>query len=183
MRYTTSSLWIGVCRIWMALKRFVKFATSLTQYAPKVLMVSAYDRDEAKGKAMGLGISGFLEKPINQSVLMDYLIEMMSGYHVEQDHVVEFAAPNLEGYNLLLVEDNAINRQVAMGFLADTKAHITIAENGQIALDKLQLQSFDLVLMDIQMPVLDGLSATELKSSEIKYGLTCCCYDCPCYGW
>lgn len=143
----------------------------LNLYAPKVLMVSAYDRDEAKGKAMGLGISGFLEKPINQSVLMDYLIEMMSGYHVEQEHVVEFAAPNLEGYNLLLVEDNAINRQVAMGFLADTKAHIAIAENGQIALDKLQLQSFDLVLMDIQMPVLDGLSATEKIRQELNMDL------------
>lgn len=143
----------------------------LNLYAPKVLMVSAYDKDEAKGKAMGLGISGFLEKPINQSILMDYLVEMMSGYHVEKEHVVDFTAPNLAGCDILLVEDNAINRQVALGFLADTKARITIAENGQIALDKLQQQSFDLVLMDIQMPVLDGLSATEIIRQELNMDL------------
>ena len=143
----------------------------LNLYAPKVLMVSAYDKDEAKSKAFGLGISGFLEKPVNQSVLMDYLVEMMSGTKQESDDFIEVRAPNLSEYNILLVEDNAINRQVAQGFLADTHAKVSVAENGQVALTKLARQPFDLVLMDIQMPVMDGLTATQKIRQELHLEL------------
>lgn len=143
----------------------------LNQYAPKVLMVSAYDKDEAKGKALGLGISGFLEKPINQSVLMDHLVEMMSGSELQHEEEVEVSVPDLTNHEILLVEDNAINRQVALGFLADTNANITIAENGEIALTKLQSSKFDLVLMDIQMPVMDGLTATKKIRKEMQLDL------------
>ena len=143
----------------------------LNQYAPKVLMVSAYDRDEARERATGLGISGFLEKPVNQSVLIDHLVEMMSGTQLETGKTIEVTAPDLSDYHILLVEDNAINRQVALGFLSDTKANVSLAENGQIALDKLANQSYDLVLMDIQMPVLDGLTATSKIRQELKQTL------------
>lgn len=143
----------------------------LNQYAPKVLMVSAYDKDEARDKALGLGISGFLEKPINQSVLMDHLVEMMSGDELTLEETVEVTVPDLTNHEILLVEDNAINRQVAMGFLADTNANVTIAENGEIALSKVQQSEFDLVLMDIQMPVMDGLTATKKIRQELKLEL------------
>lgn len=69
------------------------------------------------------------------------------------------AAPDLHGIRLLLVDDNAINRQVALGFLKDTAALIEIAGDGQEAVDKVLANPFDLVLMDIQMPRKDGLSA------------------------
>ncbi|OUR69666.1 hypothetical protein A9Q77_08240, partial [Marinomonas sp. 42_23_T18] len=66
-----------------------------------------------------------------------------------------------EGRKILLVEDNPLNRQVAQGLLKETLATIDLAENGVEALEKLSKHQYDLVFMDIQMPVLDGFSATK----------------------
>ena len=135
----------------------------LQEHVPHILMVSAYDKDEAKDLAKQAGIELFLEKPINQSVLVDAIIDIVSrdsGYISmdETDYAMEI--PNLSAYRVLLVEDNLINQQVAQEFLADTKVQVECAENGLVALQKIQEQSFDLVLMDVQMPEMDGLTAT-----------------------
>ena len=66
----------------------------------------------------------------------------------------------LAGRHLLLVEDNAINREIVLGLLAGSGLVIEVAENGQQAVDQCQQRSFDLILMDIQMPVMDGLEAS-----------------------
>ena len=72
------------------------------------------------------------------------------------------ARPGSFGYRarVLLVEDNSVNRQVAVGFLQRLGCLVSEFENGQMALEQLHLQEFDLVLMDINMPVMDGLAAT-----------------------
>ena len=72
------------------------------------------------------------------------------------------ARPGSIGYRAraLLVEDNSVNRQVAVGFLQRLDCLVSESENGQMALEQLHLQEFDLVLMDINMPVMDGLAAT-----------------------
>jgi len=131
---------------------------------PHILMVSAYDKDEAKKLALNAGIDEFLEKPINQSVLVDALIELLSKkskpQSMENNHPT-FHIPNLSAYKVLLVEDNMINQQVTKEFLADTKITVECAENGLIALEKVATQAFDIVLMDIQMPEMDGLTATK----------------------
>ena len=66
----------------------------------------------------------------------------------------------LAGRHLLLVEDNAINREIVLGLLAGSGLTIDVAENGQQAVEQCQQRSFDLILMDIQMPVMDGLEAS-----------------------
>ncbi len=66
----------------------------------------------------------------------------------------------LAGRRILLVEDNSINREIVLGFLRDSGLTIEIAEDGQQAVDKCQDDSFDLILMDVQMPVMDGYEAT-----------------------
>jgi len=76
---------------------------------------------------------------------------------------------NLEGINILLVEDNLVNQLVAKELLKNMKAKVTIADNGQIALDILKSQAFDIILMDIQMPVMDGLTATRLIRQQQQY--------------
>ena len=98
----------------------------LGQDLPKIIMASAYDKDEAKNQAVDLKLTGFIEKPINQSVLLDNLVNIVAGQHVLTRSFEHYQAPNLTGYKLLLVEDNAINRQVALGFLNDTGATIEI---------------------------------------------------------
>ncbi|ASP47854.1 ATP-binding hybrid sensor histidine kinase/response regulator [Cognaticolwellia beringensis] len=138
---------------------------------PHILMVSAYDKNEAKALAINVGINDFIEKPINQSVLADAIIELLSKESeritVENVHP-EFIAPNLSAYTVLLVEDNMINQQVAKEFLADTKISVECAENGRIALEKMATKTFDLVLMDIQMPEMDGLTATKEIRQTLK---------------
>ncbi|MEH6443275.1 MAG: AAA family ATPase [Oceanospirillaceae bacterium] len=73
----------------------------------------------------------------------------------------EIKVPNLSNYRLLLVEDNKINQQVAKGILAETMVNVTIAESGSEALIRIEQEKFDCVLMDIQMPVMDGITATQ----------------------
>ncbi len=69
--------------------------------------------------------------------------------------------PDCQAYKILLVEDNLINQKVMLGYLKETKAHVAIANNGQEAIDNVLKEHFDLILMDIQMPVMDGLTATQ----------------------
>jgi len=83
---------------------------------PHILMVSAYDKDEAKALAINSGIDEFLEKPINQSVLVDAIIELLSKKSKRvtvENSQSELIIPNLSAYKVLLVEDNMINQQVA----------------------------------------------------------------------
>jgi two-component system, sensor histidine kinase and response regulator len=70
---------------------------------------------------------------------------------------------------VLLVEDNAINRDVAIGLLEDAQLSWDIAENGEIAVRKIRNQPYDVVLMDMQMPIMDGIAATKLIRTEPRF--------------
>lgn len=141
----------------------------LHQSIPKIMMVTAYDKDEIRSLVKPLGITHFLEKPINQSHLLDFVMGVVSGGQgPKQQQDFNLSVPDLSGKRILLVEDNELNRKVAIGFLSDTKVQLIIAGDGREALDKLRQESFDLVLMDIQMPVMDGLTATTKARAELS---------------
>lgn len=129
--------------------------------APHILMVSAYDREQAKANLHEVKISQFIEKPVNQSILLDALYSMLEQDMPRRDTPVLQQIPYLAKYRILLVEDHPINRQVALGLLKDSQVQVDIAENGLLALHRLQQQRYDLVLMDIQMPEMDGLTACQ----------------------
>lgn len=138
---------------------------------PHILMVSAYDKDEARALAVNSCIEAFLEKPINQSVLVDSLVGLIqkkTNRFVDEDSHYELVIPDLSGFNVLLAEDNFINQQVAREFLEDTNINVTCVENGVLALEQLATKHFDLVLMDIQMPEMDGLTATYEVRNTLK---------------
>lgn len=135
---------------------------------PAILMVTAYSKDDLKQQSEGLNIDGFLTKPINASQLFNCINEALYGglpAQIPPEHVFALEMANavlqLKGARILLVEDNEINREVALGILADVPVTIDIAVNGYEAIRKVSTDHYDLVLMDIQMPELDGLNAAQ----------------------
>lgn len=138
--------------------------------APHILMVSAYDKEDALRQLKDVNIKQFLEKPVSQSGLHDALAQMLGTRQFRQDEDLKRFddAPDLSDYRILLVEDNAINRQVAQGFLSSTGVTVDMAEHGAEAVQRLSRHSYDLVLMDIQMPVMDGLTATRAIRSDLN---------------
>ena len=136
------------------------------QPPPKIVMVSAYGREEMIKEAEALGIVNLLVKPLSPSMLFDTTIEAL-GANRQEARVSQLAAIDdmsqlapVRGSRILLAEDNEINQQIACELLTDAGFAVEVAENGLTALEMVQRSSYDLVLMDMQMPVMDGLTAT-----------------------
>jgi signal transduction histidine kinase/CheY-like chemotaxis protein/HPt (histidine-containing phosphotransfer) domain-containing protein len=142
----------------------------LPDMPPCLLMASHYDKEEAKTQAGAWPFTHILEKPVSLIDLYTVIDRVTSQGVSEpvQEHKNVLLVPDLTKFDILLVEDNAINRQVALGFLADTGVSVVTANNGVEALHKLRHNKFDLVLMDIEMPQMDGLTATKTIRHSLK---------------
>ena len=134
---------------------------------PHLLMITAYGREEVMISAKAVGIEDLLVKPVNPSLLFDSVMRTLGSSDREQMRYLESAPVTLDlsaikGARLLLVEDNELNQYVATELLQHAGFVVEVAENGAIALTKIQqsVEPYALVLMDMQMPVMDGLSAT-----------------------
>jgi two-component system sensor histidine kinase/response regulator len=136
---------------------------------PHTIMVTAFSRDEVIDEARACGINEVLRKPVNPSTLMATMVEVVAGGEFPQGDVGEsteenYAIPQevlaLGGARILLVEDNLLNQEVACELLREAGFTVDVADNGMIGLEKLKAMSYDLVFMDMQMPVMDGVSAT-----------------------
>jgi CheY-like chemotaxis protein len=132
-------------------------------------MLTAFSREavEQELAAHNVSVQALLNKPVTPSTLLDAcavaigkpIADAVSATHAENAQLKQGAAL-LEGARILLVEDNEINREIATELLRGTGALITVACNGQEALEAVADQKFDAVLMDCQMPVMDGYAAT-----------------------
>jgi CheY-like chemotaxis protein len=99
--------------------------------------------------------------------VLKFQVAEKGSHHAENEAAETYTG--LEGKRVLVAEDNKINFFVANKFLTGWGVIVTHAENGQIAIDKIKKEEFDLVLMDLHMPVMDGIEATKiLRSSEDK---------------
>ncbi len=140
---------------------------------PLMIMVTAYGREDVITGAEGAGIEDVLIKPVTASVLFDGVVRILGGVvdgprttiDVPSDLFGQLAS--IQGSRILLVEDNELNQEVATELLRYAGCVIELAENGQIALDKVRASRYDIVLMDMQMPVMDGVTATrEMRKDE-----------------
>ena len=135
------------------------------QPPPHRVMVTAYGREEVLREAEAAGIEDVLIKPISPSLLFDTLMRVLGGHSatlVAQDaQPLDARLARISGAHVLLVEDNALNVEVAAGLLSEAGVQVDVAENGAVAVHKVQQQHYDLVLMDMQMPVMDGVTATQ----------------------
>jgi len=133
---------------------------------PAIVLVTAYGREEVMRQADEIGLEGFLLKPVNSSVLFDAIMQALgreiqdearAGRKKEQSNQKLNA---ISGARVLLVEDNEINQQVAQEILQGAGLIVTVANNGQEGVDAATKNQYDVILMDIQMPVMDGYEAT-----------------------
>jgi two-component system sensor histidine kinase/response regulator len=139
---------------------------------PHLVMVTAYGREEVLRQAEDSGFESVLIKPVTSSILFDAVIGALGGSSDGKEAAQ--AAPSFEldrmrGTRILLVEDNEINREVAMGQLEEAEAFVDIAENGAAALRLIRANDYDAVLMDMQMPVMDGIEATRAVRADPRF--------------
>ena len=133
---------------------------------PRLAIVTAHGREEVIRGAEFHGIDSVLIKPVGASLLFDEMMRLLGTPDdtpstlgdLDVGASAGFAA--LRGCRILLAEDNPVNQQVASEILLDVGLSVDIAENGQIAVDMANENTYDAVLMDMQMPVMDGVTAT-----------------------
>jgi signal transduction histidine kinase/DNA-binding response OmpR family regulator/HPt (histidine-containing phosphotransfer) domain-containing protein len=139
--------------------------------APKLAFVSAYSRDDLLKRSREIGIQEVLSKPVNASTLFDGLTRLVTGAGAATSapSSAPGSAPTgkaslnlkaLTGVRVLLAEDNLLNQQVATEILAEAGVEVVVADNGRVALALAQAQRFEAILMDMQMPEMDGVEAT-----------------------
>ncbi len=139
---------------------------------PHLVMVTAYGREEVLKQAEESGFENVLIKPVTSSILFDTAVVAL-GADRERPEPVQagptFDIDRLRGARVLLVEDNEINQEVAIGQLEDAEAFVDLAENGEIALRMVKDNDYDAVLMDMQMPVMDGIEATRILRADPRH--------------
>jgi PAS domain S-box-containing protein len=142
---------------------------------PRILLVTAYDYDEAMQEVRRARLDGLLIKPVSPSSLFDAIAASFepNGGDIPQrttrapkgqQHVHDIA-----GARLLVVEDNVINQQVAVEILEGAGFQVDVAANGREALAAVYARSYDAVLMDVQMPLMDGYDATRAIRREERF--------------
>lgn len=153
----------------------LEFATRLRELAPDksmpIVMVTAYDRERIQRLAQGVGVNEVLTKPVTPSQLHDVLLSSLAGFKGNGAHgkdingvaggsaAAKAARELLAGKKALLAEDNDINQLIAVQLLTAYGMDVSVADNGLETLRMATEKRFDVILMDIQMPEMDGLEA------------------------
>ena len=157
---------------WETTRHIRQLANNHSLPQPKVIMVTAHGREMLTHRPEDEQdmLNGFLVKPVTASMLYDALMDASTGNSsLRQLAKGRSNARQLSGMRILVVEDNLINQQVADELLTAAGAIVSLAANGQLGVDAVAAAApqFDVVLMDIQMPVLDGYAATRVIRDKL----------------
>ena len=148
---------------------------------PLMVMLTSGGQSGESERARALGISAYLTKPVRQSELFDSLMKILDasstapsggGSPETAPEPVEAPSPVLgSGLRILLAEDHVVNQKVAVCILKGMGHETTVADNGRIAVDAWKSSPFDLILMDVQMPEMDGFEAVAaIRAEEARSG-------------
>jgi len=150
----------------------IELVKSINQFKlkkpPSSILFSNVSQDELSNEAKKQGIEHILTKPVNASVLFEVILSIFNldtttSSKIDRVEVAPKSRISLEkikGSKILVAEDNLLNQQIAQELLTDEGFKVTIANNGKEAVDLVNNEDFDVVLMDMQMPEMDGLEAT-----------------------
>lgn len=128
-----------------------------------IIILTAYDWSDIEAEAKAAGVTAFCSKPMFLSDLRDTLLTAIGHTQTEAQDILPGKNADFHGRHILLVEDNELNREIAVAILHEYGFLVDTAENGAVAVEKIRTSDpgrYDLVLMDVQMPVMDGCTAT-----------------------
>jgi two-component system sensor histidine kinase/response regulator len=152
--------------------RYIKSDETLS-HPPAIVLVTAFGREEVREEAERLQLDGFLVKPVTKSMIVDTLVNVFAAPGEDTAAAQAGEETRLRGARILLAEDNDINQQIAVELLEGAGATVRIANNGREAVDTLsngpQPPPFDMVLMDLQMPEMDGYQATARLRADTRF--------------
>jgi signal transduction histidine kinase/CheY-like chemotaxis protein/HPt (histidine-containing phosphotransfer) domain-containing protein len=144
---------------------------------PAILMITAGAYESVADKLAKVGIRHILAKPVSESTLYDALIEVLLGGAVadanrrrrQRELSSQLDLTPIRGARVLLVDDVELNREVALEHLREAGLRVDVANDGREALAKARAGDYALILMDIQMPGMDGLTATRELRAEARF--------------
>jgi CheY-like chemotaxis protein/HPt (histidine-containing phosphotransfer) domain-containing protein len=147
---------------------------SYKQQGLKVILLTSASRPSDAARCRELGISDYLSKPIKQSELFDAIVTTMAEHGRKRERH-ESASAFIQApecsLRVLLAEDNPVNQTLAVRILEKLGHKAQVVNNGREALGRSQAEEFDLILMDVQMPEMDGLEATTaIRAAEASTG-------------
>ena len=129
-----------------------------------IIILTAYDWSDIEVEAKAAGVTAFCSKPMFMSDLRDTLMTAIGQKQAQEEQgVLPQKATDFKGKHILLAEDNELNREIAVEILNAYGFEVDTAENGAVAVEKVSTAvpgQYDLVLMDVQMPIMDGYTAT-----------------------
>ncbi|GAB6096116.1 hypothetical protein JCM14469_23690 [Desulfatiferula olefinivorans] len=133
---------------------------------PVMIMVTAYGREDVLNQAEAIGLDGFITKPVSPSSLLDSIMDAFGKGSEDRAPRVrdtlshDKGLDRIAGSRILLAEDNEVNQQVATELLESVGLEVVCASHGREVLKRMEDQQFDAILMDIQMPEMDGFETT-----------------------
>jgi len=144
---------------------------------PHIIMVTSHSREGVVQRTIDLNLDGFLIKPVHSSALFSAVVEAFNQNSFNEYPAVQLRhistgnekLHQIRGAKLLLVEDNHINQQIAKETLEQEGFEVSIVTDGRDAVQKIRAGYFDAVLMDLEMPVMDGYEATRIVRSETQF--------------
>jgi len=156
----------------ISVARYIKNSLEIDR-VPLIIMITDHNRDDIAH----LHFDGFLVKPVHPSALFNAVVDAFGQARCDEYPILQARRSGVEneglhkikGAKVLLVEDNNINQQIAKETLEQEGFDVTIVGDGQEAVQKIRASYFDAVLMDLQMPVMDGYQATRIIRAEAQF--------------
>jgi CheY-like chemotaxis protein len=139
----------------------------------KIVAISSFAVKGAAAEIQKAGFDAFLPKPIINSELLSVMCTVLGDNRPDGQIITKHLASDLacKGIKVLVAEDNPVNRKLLQVLLKNLECKVHMSENGREAVEELKINTYDIVLMDNQMPVMGGLEATKVIRAEISKDL------------